>query len=126
MSQTYIAELDREWSQVTFDHEFLSALRGRNLEPQIEELYSAGTIRYGSDESSSYLLARVSHLTAPLDEVDVVDAERSESYVCGCPGFYNHCYDNQVGAKIDDCRHTEKAKEENREELPEDQSTLIP
>ena len=126
MSQTYAVPIDREWSTVTFDHEFLSALRGRQLEPAVEELYSVGTIRYGSDESSGYLLARVSHLNAPLDTVDVVDAERDTTYICGCPGFKNHCYDEQVGAKIDDCKHCEKIKEQRKEDLPDEQSTLIP
>jgi len=126
MTQTYAVPIDREWSTVTFNHEFLAALRGRNLEPEVEQLYSVGTIRYGSEDSSGYVLAKVSHLTAPLDTVDVVDAEREETYICGCPGFHNHCYDEQIGAKIDDCKHCEEIKEQEREELPENQSTLIP
>jgi len=126
MSQSYASALDTEWSTVSFNHEFLAALRGRNLEPEIEELYSVGTIRFGSEESSSYLLARVSHLTAPLDTVDVVDAQREETYICGCPGYYNHCYDQQIGAKIDDCKHCEKLKKQRKEQIDDEQSTLIP
>jgi len=58
--------------------------------------------------------------------VDVVDETRETTYVCGCPGFANHCYDEQVGAKIDDCKHVERIKEQRKEDLPDEQSTLIP
>lgn len=126
MSQTYAVPLNREHYSVTFDHEFLSVLRARELEPQIDELYSVGTIRHGSDESSGYLLAVISHLNAPLDTVDVVDAERTETLICGCAGYYFNSYDEQVGAKIDDCKHCSRIKEKRRTELPDDQSTLIP
>jgi len=126
MSQVYTVPLDTEWSSVTFDHEFLSVLRARNLEIEIEQLYTVGTLRHGSDDNSSYLLAKVSHLTDPLDEVDVVDAERDESLVCGCPGWFNHCYDNQVGAKIDDCKHTKRLKQKEGRDVDQDQATLLP
>lgn len=125
MSETYVLSIDQEWSQVSFDHELLSILRSRNLAIDIEETYSVGTIRHGSDESSSYLMAKVSHLTAPLDTVDVVDAERTTSYVCGCPDFWFDCYDSEIGAKIEDCKHTTKAKKQNGELTAEDQETLL-
>ena len=74
MSRVFASEIDREHSAVSFDHEFLTILRGRNLNVDVETLYTVGTIRHGSDDDSSYLLAVVSHLKAPLDEVDVVNA----------------------------------------------------
>jgi len=91
----------------------------------VEELYSVGTIRHGSDESSGYLLAVVSHLTAPLDEVDVVNQERKETAVCDCSGWYHHAHDQEIGAKIGDCKHTERVKELRGTEMPDDQATLV-
>jgi len=126
MSQAYCVPIETEHSTIGFDHELLAALRGRQLEVEVEQVYNVGTIRYGSEESSGYLMAKVSHLTAPLDAVDVVNAERTETWVCGCKGFHFNCYDEQIGAKIDDCKHTQKAKEQEREDLPDNQSTLIP
>jgi len=126
MSQAYCVPIETEHSSVSFDHELIAALRGKQLEVEIEQLYNVGTIRYGSEDSSGYVMAKISHLTAPLDVVDVVDAERVESYVCGCKGFYFDCYDEQIGAKIDDCKHTKTARKQERDELPEEQSTLIP
>jgi len=125
MSQIYAIPLNDEHSTVTFNHEFLSALKARELEPQIEALHSVGTARYGSEDSSAYLLARVSLLPAPLDTVDLVNATREETYICGCPDFYFDCYDEQVGAKIDDCKHCKKIKEQRKEDLPDEQSTLL-
>jgi flavorubredoxin len=125
MSQTYAVPVDREHTTVSFDHEFLNVLRSRNLKLDVEELYSVGTIRHGSDESSGYLLAVVSHLTAPLDEVDVVNQERKETAVCGCSGWYHHAYDQEIGAKVGDCKHTERVKELRGTEMPDDQATLV-
>lgn len=125
MSEIYALSIDQEWSQVSFDHEFLNVLRARNLNPEIEELYTVGTLRHGSEESSSYLLARVSHLEAPQEELDLVDTERKETYICGCAGWMNHCYDHQVGAKIDDCRHCERLKKRRGEIQDENQATLV-
>jgi len=124
MSQTYATKLNREHSTVTFDHEFIGALRGRNTAVEIEELWSVGSIKHG-EEDSGYLLAVVSHLPAPIDTLDVADTERVETLVCGCPGFYFHAYDEQVGAKIDDCSHCERVKEKRRTELPDSQSQLV-
>jgi len=125
MSNTYAVPLDREYSSVSFDHEFLNVLRSRNLKLDVEEMWSVGTIRHGSEESSGYLLAVVSHLTAPLDEVDIVNQERKETLVCGCTGFFHHCYDSGVGAKIGDCKHTERVKELRGTEMPDNQATLV-
>jgi hypothetical protein len=125
MNKPYATTLNTEWSSVEFSHEFLTVLESRDLQVKVEQLYSVGTIRHGSTESSSYLMAVVSHLPDSLDNVDVVDTERVETLICGCPGFYNHCYDNDVGAKIDDCKHTERVKELRRTELPENQETLV-
>jgi len=124
MDKVYVIEMDTEWCDVTFSHEFLSALRARNLAVEVEELYSTGTLRAGSEDNSSYLLAEITHLKAPMDEVDVVDAERKTTYICGCPGFFNHAYDNQIGVKVDDCKHTKRAKEKERTEMPDEQTTL--
>jgi len=123
MSRVFASELDTEYSSVSYDHELLNVLRGRNLKLEIETLYTVGTINHGTDDSS-YLLAVVSHLQAPFDEVDVVNADRKETLVCGCPGFFHHCYDGEVGAKIDDCKHTERVKQLRRTELAENQATL--
>jgi hypothetical protein len=125
MSETYAVPIDDDWSSVSFDHEFINVLRSRNMEVEFEELFTVGTLRHGSDESSSYIMAKISHLQAPLDTVDVVDAERKTTYVCGCPGFFNHCYDADVGAKVDDCRHCERAKEQSGEIQAENQATLL-
>ena len=125
MSQPYAVPLNTEWSQVSFDHEFLTVLRARDMEPQIEELYSVGTIRHGSDDSSGYVLAVVSHLPAPLDTVDVADTERLETVICGCPGWFNHCYDEEVGAKIDDCKHCKQVSKQRRTEIADNQEQLI-
>lgn len=123
MSRTYAAQLDPEHYGLIFEHPFLTALRARELHPEIEELWSVGSINPG-DEDSGYILAVVSHLTAPLDEVDLADTERKETCICGCPGFYFHSYDEQVGAKIDDCSHCERVKQKRRTEIPEEQTTL--
>jgi hypothetical protein len=125
MSTTYAVPLDREYSSVSFDHEFLNVLRSRNLKLDVEALYSVGTIRHGSEESSGYLLAVVSHLTAPLDEVDIVDSERKESYVCGCADFYHRGYDSEVGAIVDDCKHIRKLKKKRGQQTADDQATLV-
>jgi hypothetical protein len=124
MSQTYAVPLNTEWSTVTFDHEFLTVLKSRGLEPQIEERWSVGTIRHGSEESSGYLCVVLSHLEAPLDEIDVVAAERKEAFCCGCPGWRHHAYDDQIGAPIDECRHVEAVKKERRTEVDDSQATL--
>lgn len=123
MSRTYAAPLDPEHYGLTFEHPFLTALRGRELHPEIEELWSVGTI-YPGEDNSGYLLAVVSHLTAPLDEVDVANADRRETLICGCKGYYMDCYDNQVGAKIDDCKHCQRIKQKRRTDIPEEQATL--
>jgi len=125
MSQTYAVPVDRQHSTVSFDHEFLNVLRSRNLKLDVEALYSVGTIRHGSEESSGYLLAVVSHLTAPLDEVDVVNQDRKESLICGCPDFYHRAYEKDVGAIVDDCKHTRKLKKKRGQETAEDQTTLV-
>jgi len=125
MSEVYAVPIDDEWSSVSFDHEFLNVLRSRDMEVEIEHLYTVGTLRHGSDESSSYVMAKISHLQAPLDTVDVVDAERTETYVCGCANYYFDCYDDQVGAKIDDCKHCKKAKKQSGEIQAENQATLL-
>lgn len=124
MSRTYAVELDREHYSTTFQHEFLTALRSRVLSPEIEELWSVGTINHGED-NTGYLLAVVSHHKGSLDELDVVEAERTETLICGCPGWFFQCYDEQVGAKIDDCKHCEEVKRQRRTEIEENQETLL-
>jgi len=124
MSNTYATKLNREYSQVTFDHELLAALRGRDLSPTIEELWYVGSINHGGNDSG-YLLAVVEHLTAPQDTVDLVEAEKHESHICGCTGFYHHAYDQQIGAKIDDCKHVERVKEKRRVSFDDKQETLL-
>jgi len=124
MDNVYAIEMETEWCGVSFRHEFLSALRARNLAVEVEQLYTVGTIRHGSDENSTYVMAEVTHLKAPMNEVDVVNAERKTTYICGCPGFYNHAYDNQIGVKVDDCKHTSRAKQKARTEMPDEQTTL--
>jgi len=124
MSQVYSVPINQEHSVVSFDHEFLNVLRGRNLSLDIEQLYNVGTLRFGSEESSGYIAAVVSHLTAPLDEVDLADADRVETIVCGCDGWYHHAYDQQVGAVIDDCRHTEQIRRQRRTDVDDQQQTL--
>jgi hypothetical protein len=124
MTRTHATRLNQEHATVGFDHEFLSILRSRNLKIQIEELWQVGTIKPGS-ENSGYLLAVVSHLTAPLDEVDLADTERKETLVCGCKGFYFNSYDREIGAKVEDCKHCERVKQKRRTEVSEDQETLV-
>lgn len=124
MSEVYAVPLDTEWSSVMFEHEFLNILRARDLEPKREQLYTVGTLRHGSDDNSSYLMAKVSHLKAPLDTVDIVQADRKETFICGCADWYYDCYDEQVGAKIDDCKHCERHKQ--KEGIADDnQATLL-
>lgn len=125
MSHTYAAALDDDHARITFDHELLGALRSRNLEPEITETWISGTIKPGDDDSA-HVVAVVQHLTAPIDEVDLVDAERRETHICSCPGFYYHKYDEDVGAKVGDCRHVERVKQERRVNLPDEQATLEP
>lgn len=116
MSRTYATQLDREHYSATFQHELIAALRGRGLQPQIEEVWSVGTIKPGS-ENSGYLLAVVSHLTAPIEEVDLTNAERKETVVCGCAQYYFDCFDRQVGAPIDECKHCERVQKQRRQEI---------
>ena len=125
MSQTYATKLNREHCTVTFDHQLLGALRGRNLSPSIEELWSVGSINHGEDDSG-YLLAVVEHLQAQQDEVDLVAAETRETHICGCTGFFHHAFDQQVGDKIDDCKHVERVKEKRRVDIDDQQKTLLP
>lgn len=124
MTRTYATQLDQEHYTATFDHEFLGALRGRQLKPEITGLWSVGTIKPGED-NSGYLLAVVSHYKAPFDVIDVADAERKETLICGCPGFKFHCYDQEIGGKIDDCRHCEQVKKQKRTEVSDQQETLV-
>jgi len=126
MSEIYVVPLNQEWCSVSFNHEFINAIRGRGLKPEIEQLYTVGTIRHGSEESSSYLMAEISHLEAPLDEVDIVNVERKTSFCCGCAGWKNHCYDEQIGAPIDDCKHVERAQQKLKTTVDDNQETLIP
>ena len=123
MSRTYAAEIDDEHCGIHFEHELLTALRGRNLAPEIEALWSVGTLNPG-EANSSYVAAVVSHHTAPLDEIDVATAERTETVICGCDGYYYHCYDQQIGAPIDECKHCERINKQRRTDLPENQTTL--
>jgi hypothetical protein len=124
MSRTYATQLDQEHATVGFDHEFLSILRSRNLKIQIEELWQVGTIKPG-EENSGYILAVVSHLTAPIEEVDLADTERKETLVCGCKGFYFNSYDREIGAKVEDCKHCSKVKQKRRTDAPDEQETLV-
>lgn len=124
MSEVYAVPINREWSAVSFDHEFLNVLRARNMEVEIEELYTVGTLRHGSEDSTSYVMAEVSHLKAPLDTVDVVEADRTTSFCCGCPGWSNHCYDEQIGAPVDECKHIERLKQKQGH-ADENQATLV-
>lgn len=125
MSEVYAVPLNQDHSQVSFNHEFLSALRGRKLQPETKKLYTVGTIRHGSEENTSYLMAKVEHLKAPLDEVDVVEAEKRDTFICGCPGFLFQCYDQQIGAKIDDCKHIERQKKQSKQTADQNQETLV-
>jgi len=125
MSSVYAAKINREHSSVSFQHELITALKGRNLSVDVEELWNVGTINHGED-NSGYVLAVISHLTAPQDTVDVANAERKETLVCGCTGFYFDCFDDQIGAKIDDCKHTKKVKKARKMAVDDNQETLIP
>jgi len=124
MSQTYATQLDQEHATIAFDHEFLSILRSRNLKIQIEELWSVGTITHG-EENSGYLLAVVSHLPGPIEEIDLADTERKETLVCGCKGFYFNSYDREIGAKVEDCKHCNRVKQKRRTEVSDQQETLV-
>jgi len=125
--QRYAVPIDREYYSLTFDHELLTTLRARSLSPQVIDLYNVGTIRpdHHNKDTSGYVLAVVSHLKAPLDELDVAATERTESLICGCPGWHFHSYDEQIGAKIDDCKHCEDVKaQRNGETTPAEQAAI--
>jgi len=124
MSQTYAAQMDVEHCGLHFEHELLTALRGRELAPEIEELWSVGTI-YNGEDNTSYPLAIVSHHTAPLDEIDVATAERTETAICSCPQYFFECFDRQVGAPIDECKHVERVNQRRRTDTPDEQQTLL-
>lgn len=125
MSHTYAAKLDDEHARFDLEHELLSVLKSRDLEPEITEKWISGTIKPGDDDSA-HVVVVVEHLTDPLEDVDVVEAERNETHICSCKGFYHHYYDQDVGAKVGDCRHVERVKQERRLNIPPEQQTLEP
>jgi hypothetical protein len=123
--RVYANPINTEHVKFSFSTEFEGILRGKNLRPEVEELYSVGTERPGDDDSS-YLLAVVSHWTEPFEYVDAAEDRQTETLVCSCPGFHYQCVDRDVGAKTDDCKHCERVKELHRTEMPDEQTTLIP
>jgi len=56
----------------------------------------------------------------------VAEVDRKTTYICGCPGYFHHAYDSQIGAKIDDCKHCERLKQQSKQTTDENQATLIP
>jgi len=123
MSQPYAVEIDTAHTDIEFDHEMIGILRGKELRPQIEALWSVGTEKHGTDDSA-YILAVVSHWEDAFRYIDVQEDERTETLVCGCPGYNFHCINRDLGAKVDDCKHCDAVKREKRTELPDQQATL--
>lgn len=123
--QVYAVQLSEPHGQIAFEHPFRTILESRDLAVEIEEKWSVGTLRHGSDDDSSYVLAVVSHLTESQDKVDLVDADRVETLICPCHGYWHHNYDHDLGAKTGDCRHCKEVKRKRRTELPDQQQTLV-
>ena len=55
MGRKYATELSPEHYTLDFDHEFLFAMRGMQLSPEIEELWSVGTIQAWRCKQRLYL-----------------------------------------------------------------------
>jgi len=124
MSTTYAVRIDTEHTTIDFDHEMCGILRGKDMKPEVEELYSVGTEKHGEDDSG-YLLAVVSHWTEAFRFVDGDTDKRLETLVCGCPGYNFHCMDRELGAKVDDCKHCKRVKRKRRTELDDQQVRLV-
>jgi len=124
MSHPYAIQIDTEHVDVAFAHEMIGILRGKDLKPEIEELWSVGSEKHGQDDSG-YLLAVVSHWTEAFRYVDVESDEKTETLVCGCTGYNFHCIDRDLGAKVDDCKHCKQVKKARRTEVDDSQATLV-
>lgn len=123
MSTVYAVQIDTEHTDIEFDHEMCGILRGKNLKPTVEELWSVGSEKHGGDDSG-YILGVVSHWKDDFRYVDAQEDSPAETLVCGCTDYYFRCLDRDLGAKVDDCKHCQRVKKQRRTELSEQQATL--
>lgn len=118
----HVAHLDREHINIAFGHELLTTLKSKGLSPTVERYFSVVNQKHGED-NSGYIVAEVTHLTKPKAKADIV-ADSTTTYICPCTGFYHHCYDQNLGAKVDDCQHIERVKQKTRGNIDDKQQTL--